>query len=138
MALRVVKFGKPSATSLKEVSEHSRRGRADYECVWNVKPRDLRKQTCGPWLPILGAFCPSSALGACPVILESSNLIPFLGATEAVQFPTLFLGFHVYSLVTNIIPGIQRAASLMFRYSTVTLLARFLGLSTSQPRDTAM
>jgi hypothetical protein len=81
------------------------------------------------------------------------------------QFPTLFpaesrrrldfgfhlySGFHVYYLVSNFIPWIHLLLGFQLYsvdtprcgrpgvYSTVTLFARFRGLSTSQPRSTAM
>ncbi len=46
-----------------------------------------------------------------------------------------FLGKWEASEIT---PTAKKEADVVFFYSTVTLLARFLGLSTSQPRRTAI
>jgi hypothetical protein len=54
------------------------------------------------------------------------------------QFPGLFPGSHLCYPVSHNIIRIQPARMDLTNYSTVTDLARLRGLSTSQPRATAM
>jgi hypothetical protein len=60
------------------------------------------------------------------------------GSQNTIQFPSLFYGFPLYYPVSNIILRIQQHEKVVTDYSTVTLFARLRGLSTSQPRATAM
>ena len=77
---------------------------------------ELRRRTAG------GQF----NAGICPPLLNFLWVSNFI-----VEFPTLLSGFQLYCSFTRILQEFSA-------YSTVTLLARLRGLSTSQPRATAM